>query len=150
MLILCQGTRLFGPQIVLFPVGRYRRTRNSPAQRQPVRRHHSSKKTASGRVGNQPLIPRRHLAEAGGSCSPPLDISANSIEETLPIWGQIFMWHTLLLPLAVGAVVELHFLLVRAYGVVPLLDAAHTDSHLQQSTQTSLSAVLEQKRNCHG
>ncbi len=44
--------------------------------------------------------------------------------------GQIFMWHITLLPLAVGAVVALHVLLVRAHGVVPPLDAEWTDAQL--------------------
>jgi ubiquinol-cytochrome c reductase cytochrome b subunit len=48
--------------------------------------------------------------------------------------GQIFMWHITLLPLAVGAVVVLHVLLVRAHGVVPPLDAAETDAQLRGTT----------------
>ncbi|ALE05631.1 cytochrome B6 [Arthrobacter sp. ERGS1:01] len=48
--------------------------------------------------------------------------------------GQIFMWHITLLPLAVGAVVALHVLLVRAHGVVPPLDAAATDAQLREIT----------------
>ena len=48
--------------------------------------------------------------------------------------GQIFMWHIMLLPLAVGAVVALHVVLVRAHGVVPPLDAAATDAQLRDST----------------
>ncbi len=44
--------------------------------------------------------------------------------------GQIFMWHIVLLPLAVGAIVVLHVLLVRARGVVPPIDAAESDSQL--------------------
>ncbi len=51
--------------------------------------------------------------------------------------GQIFMWHITLLPFAVGAVVVLHVLLVRAHGVVSPLDAAETDSQLQQSAPKS-------------
>lgn len=51
--------------------------------------------------------------------------------------GQIFMWHIMLLPLAVGVVVVLHVLLVRAHGVVPPLDAAETDAQLQTSLPTS-------------
>ena len=47
--------------------------------------------------------------------------------------GQIFMWHITLLPLAVGAVVALHVLLVRAHGVVPPLDAEWTDAQLHNS-----------------
>ncbi|NVM99807.1 cytochrome b N-terminal domain-containing protein [Arthrobacter sp. SDTb3-6] len=45
--------------------------------------------------------------------------------------GQVFMWHIMLLPLAVGAVVALHVVLVRAHGVVPPLDAAETDAQLK-------------------
>ncbi|MFQ4149416.1 cytochrome b N-terminal domain-containing protein [Arthrobacter sp. LAPM80] len=48
--------------------------------------------------------------------------------------GQVFMWHIMLLPLAVGAVVVLHVLLVRTHGVVPPLDAAETDAQLREST----------------
>ena len=48
--------------------------------------------------------------------------------------GQILMWHIMLLPLAVGAVVALHVVLVRAHGVVPPLDAAGTDAQLRDST----------------
>lgn len=47
--------------------------------------------------------------------------------------GQIFMWHITLLPLAVGAVVALHVLLVRAHGVVPPLDAEWTDAQLHNA-----------------
>jgi ubiquinol-cytochrome c reductase cytochrome b subunit len=47
--------------------------------------------------------------------------------------GQIFMWHVTLLPLAIGAIVALHVILVRMKGVVPPLDAAETDSQLQDS-----------------
>ena len=45
--------------------------------------------------------------------------------------GQIFMWHIMLFPLAVGAVAVMHVLLVRAHGVVPPLDAAETDAQLR-------------------
>jgi ubiquinol-cytochrome c reductase cytochrome b subunit len=44
--------------------------------------------------------------------------------------GQIFMWHIVLLPLAVAVIVALHVVLVRMKGVVPPLDAAETDSQL--------------------
>ena len=37
--------------------------------------------------------------------------------------GQMLLWHVVLLPLAVGAVVVLHIVLVRRLGVVPPLDA---------------------------
>ncbi|WP_066516323.1 cytochrome b N-terminal domain-containing protein [Curtobacterium ammoniigenes] len=36
--------------------------------------------------------------------------------------GQMLMWHIVLLPLGVGAIVALHVLLVRAHGVVPPID----------------------------
>ena len=45
--------------------------------------------------------------------------------------GQILMWHIVLLPLGVGAVVVMHVLLVRAHGVVPPLEAAETDAQLR-------------------
>ena len=54
--------------------------------------------------------------------------------------GQIFMWHIVLLPLAVGAIVVLHVLLVRARGVVPPIDAAESDS--QMSTPVSPRAMV--------
>ncbi|MGY3565114.1 cytochrome b N-terminal domain-containing protein [Sinomonas sp. RB5] len=44
--------------------------------------------------------------------------------------GQVLMWHIVLLPLAVGAVVVLHVLLVRVHGVAPPLEAAETDAQL--------------------
>ncbi|MBG0740171.1 cytochrome b N-terminal domain-containing protein [Paeniglutamicibacter antarcticus] len=53
--------------------------------------------------------------------------------------GQIFMWHIALLPLAVGAVVALRVLLVRAHGVVPPLDAAETDTQLRETTPPKLA-----------
>ncbi len=37
--------------------------------------------------------------------------------------GQMLLWHVVLLPLGVGAVVVLHIVLVRRHGVVPPLDA---------------------------
>jgi ubiquinol-cytochrome c reductase cytochrome b subunit len=37
--------------------------------------------------------------------------------------AQMLLWHVVLLPLAVGAVVVLHIVLVRRHGVVPPLDA---------------------------
>lgn len=44
--------------------------------------------------------------------------------------GQIFMWHIVLLPIAVAAIVALHVVLIRARGVVPPIDAAYTDAQL--------------------
>jgi ubiquinol-cytochrome c reductase cytochrome b subunit len=37
--------------------------------------------------------------------------------------GQMLLWHVVLLPLVVGAIVVWHVLLVRRHGVVPPLDA---------------------------
>jgi ubiquinol-cytochrome c reductase cytochrome b subunit len=45
-------------------------------------------------------------------------------------FGQMFMWHILLLPAAVLVIVALHVVLVRAHGVVPPLDADETDAQL--------------------
>ena len=46
-------------------------------------------------------------------------------------FGQMFMWHILLLPVAVIIIVALHVLLVRGHGVVPPLEAAESDSQLR-------------------
>ena len=51
--------------------------------------------------------------------------------------GQMFMWHITLLPLAVGAIVALHVILVRMRGVVPPIDAAATDSQLSVPAGTT-------------
>jgi ubiquinol-cytochrome c reductase cytochrome b subunit len=45
-------------------------------------------------------------------------------------FGQMFMWHILLLPAAVLLIVALHVVLVRAHGVVPPLDADYADAQL--------------------
>ncbi|WP_297344546.1 cytochrome b N-terminal domain-containing protein [Amnibacterium sp.] len=45
-------------------------------------------------------------------------------------FGQMFMWHITLLPIAVGAIVALHVVLVRMHGVVPPLESAETDAQL--------------------
>ncbi len=37
--------------------------------------------------------------------------------------GQMLLWHVVLLPIAVGAIVVVHVVLVRRHGVVPPLDA---------------------------
>jgi ubiquinol-cytochrome c reductase cytochrome b subunit len=50
--------------------------------------------------------------------------------------GQIFGFHIVLLPLAVGAVVALHVILVRMHGVVPPIDAAETDAQLSGTDRT--------------
>jgi ubiquinol-cytochrome c reductase cytochrome b subunit len=47
--------------------------------------------------------------------------------------GQMFMWHIVLLPLAVAAIVALHVLLVRVHGVVAPIDAADTDTQLRDA-----------------
>ena len=44
--------------------------------------------------------------------------------------GQLLTWHIVLLPLAVGAIVVLHVLLVRVHGVVPPIEAAESDAQL--------------------
>jgi len=41
-------------------------------------------------------------------------------------FGQMLLWHVLLLPLVVGAVIAIHVLLVRRRGVVPPFAAATT------------------------
>lgn len=46
-------------------------------------------------------------------------------------FGQMFMWHILLLPIAVIIIVAMHVILVRVHGVVPPIDAAETDAQLQ-------------------
>jgi hypothetical protein len=56
--------------------------------------------------------------------------------------GQIFTWHIVLLPLAVGAVVALHVLLVRVHGVVPPIDAADSDAQLTGATSPVASKIL--------
>jgi ubiquinol-cytochrome c reductase cytochrome b subunit len=45
-------------------------------------------------------------------------------------FGQMFMWHILLLPAAVLVIVAIHVVLVRAHGVVPPLDADDSDAQL--------------------
>lgn len=46
--------------------------------------------------------------------------------------GQVFTWHVTLMPLALGAVVALHVVLVRVHGVVPPLEAAESDAQLER------------------
>ena len=55
-------------------------------------------------------------------------------------FGQMFMWHITLLPLAVAAIVALHVLLVRMKGVVPPIEAAETDAQLA-GTEKSTEVV---------
>ncbi|MCU1469594.1 MAG: Cytochrome [Glaciihabitans sp.] len=45
-------------------------------------------------------------------------------------FGQMFMWHILLLPAAVFVIVAMHIVLVRVHGVVPPLEADDTDAQL--------------------
>jgi quinol-cytochrome oxidoreductase complex cytochrome b subunit len=47
-------------------------------------------------------------------------------------FGQMLMWHIVLLPLALGLLVVLHVLLVRKRGVVPPLPLPHDDSAAEQ------------------
>jgi len=49
---------------------------------------------------------------------------------TVTNFGQMLMWHILLLPAAVLVIVAMHVVLVRVHGVVPPLDAAETDAQL--------------------
>ena len=53
--------------------------------------------------------------------------------------GQMFMWHITLLPLAIGAVVVLHVVLVRVHGVVPPLEAAGSDAQLENAGSSPLN-----------
>lgn len=59
--------------------------------------------------------------------------------------GQIFIWHITLLPLAVGAVVVLHVVLVRMRGVVPPLEAAESDAQLRPGVGGSAQADGEER-----
>lgn len=59
--------------------------------------------------------------------------------------GQIFIWHIILLPLAVGAVVALHVVLVRMRGVVPPLDAAESDAQLRSVASGTADAKGENR-----
>ncbi|MBW4032518.1 MAG: cytochrome B6 [Acidobacteria bacterium] len=52
-------------------------------------------------------------------------------------FGQMFMWHIVLLPLGVAAIVAFHVLLVRMHGVVSPIDAADTDAQLATHTEGS-------------
>jgi ubiquinol-cytochrome c reductase cytochrome b subunit len=51
--------------------------------------------------------------------------------------GQMFMWHIVLLPLGVAAIVALHVVLVRMHGVVSPIDAAETDAQLAAHAEGS-------------
>ena len=55
--------------------------------------------------------------------------------------GQVFTWHIVLLPLAVGAIVVLHVLLVRVHGVVPPIDAEESDVQLGGARQDGAPAT---------
>ncbi|MBW4095368.1 MAG: cytochrome B6 [Acidobacteria bacterium] len=61
--------------------------------------------------------------------------------------GQIFMWHIMLLPLAVGAVVALHVVMVRVHGVVPPIDAAETDAQLRDATSSGTDSATTSVTN---
>ena len=50
--------------------------------------------------------------------------------------GQMFMWHIVLLPIGVAAIVAFHVILVRVHGVVSPIDAAESDAQLAQSEGT--------------
>jgi len=58
--------------------------------------------------------------------------------------GQIFGFHIVLLPLAVGAVVALHVILVRMHGVVPPIDAAESDAQLRDAAPPASGATPDQ------
>jgi hypothetical protein len=55
-------------------------------------------------------------------------------------FGQMFMWHIVLLPIAVAVIVVLHVLLVRVHGVVSPLDAAETDAQLTGAAPANTNA----------
>jgi ubiquinol-cytochrome c reductase cytochrome b subunit len=55
-------------------------------------------------------------------------------------FGQMFMWHILLLPAAVIVIVAMHVVLVRAHGVVPPLDADESDAQLDDSEAPRVTA----------
>jgi ubiquinol-cytochrome c reductase cytochrome b subunit len=50
-------------------------------------------------------------------------------------FGQMLMWHIVLLPLAVGVLVVIHVLLVRRHGVVPPFPPRATTTPLRQGSQ---------------
>jgi ubiquinol-cytochrome c reductase cytochrome b subunit len=50
--------------------------------------------------------------------------------------GQMFMWHIVLLPIGVAAIVAFHVILVRVHGVVSPIDAAESDAQLAQNEGT--------------
>jgi ubiquinol-cytochrome c reductase cytochrome b subunit len=50
--------------------------------------------------------------------------------------GQMFMWHIVLLPIGVAAIVAFHVILVRVHGVVSPIDAAESDAQLAQDEGT--------------
>lgn len=55
-------------------------------------------------------------------------------------FGQMFMWHILLLPAAVIVIVAMHVVLVRAHGVVSPLDADESDAQLADSEAPHVAA----------
>ncbi|TAL41198.1 MAG: cytochrome B6 [Salinibacterium sp.] len=56
--------------------------------------------------------------------------------------GQVFMWHIVLLPLAVAAIVALHVLLVRMHGVVPPLEVAASDAQLRADSPAGTDTTI--------
>ena len=57
--------------------------------------------------------------------------------------GQLLTWHIVLMPLAVGAIVALHVLLVRVHGVVPPIEAAESDAQLGGSAAAHPTPVMQ-------
>jgi quinol-cytochrome oxidoreductase complex cytochrome b subunit len=50
-------------------------------------------------------------------------------------FGQMLLWHVLLLPVAIGVIVALHLLMVRRHGVVPPI-GVDADGNLISATKT--------------
>jgi ubiquinol-cytochrome c reductase cytochrome b subunit len=55
--------------------------------------------------------------------------------------GQMLMWHIVLLPIGVGAIVALHVVLVRMHGVVPPLEASEQDAQLLSAPAAGLNGT---------
>ncbi len=60
-------------------------------------------------------------------------------------FGQMFMWHILLLPAAVLVIVAMHVVLVRVHGVVPPLDADDSDSQLAGVQPTPVQLIDQEE-----
>ena len=56
-------------------------------------------------------------------------------------FGQMLMWHILLLPLLVGFVVAVHILQVRRRGVVPPIDAIASTPDVESTADVSTHEV---------